>query len=166
MAGFKVTQKIDDNMKTRLQIEGAMDEHSDYGSIEAEFTDEVVFDFGDVSHINSTGIKHWVQWVEKITADRPHLRFVFINCPKAIVDQMNMVEGFLPSNSKVQSFKVPYYCETCDKDTVCTFVAGREYSVENGQLQLTIPDQKCGRDDCEMEPDVVEQKYFRFLKPR
>jgi hypothetical protein len=45
MSGFKITSKIDDNMKTRLQIDGAMDEHSDYSSIETKFTDEVVFDF-------------------------------------------------------------------------------------------------------------------------
>ena len=41
MSGFKITQKIDENMKTRIQIDGAMDEHSDYSSIEEKFTDEV-----------------------------------------------------------------------------------------------------------------------------
>ncbi len=65
MSGFKVTSKIDENMKTRLQIDGAMDEYSDYSTIETKFTDEVVFDFNDVEHINSTGIKHWVQWVSR-----------------------------------------------------------------------------------------------------
>ena len=164
MSGFKVTSKIDENMKTRLQIDGAMDEHSDYSGIDTDFTDEVVFDFNNVEHINSTGIKHWVQWVGQISADKPNLKFCFVNCPKPIVDQINMVDGFLPENSEVKSFKVPYFCEVCDKDLTCTFVLGREYEKKDGKLTLNIPDNTCDRGDCEMEPDVVEQKYFRFLK--
>lgn len=163
MSGFKVTSKIDENMKTRLQIDGAMDEYSDYSTIETKFTDEVVFDFNDVEHINSTGIKHWVQWVSKISADNPNLKFYFVNCPKPIVDQINMVDGFLPTNSIVKSFKVPYFCEVCDKDMTCTFVLGREYEFTDGKAKLSIPPNTCDRGDCEMEPDVVEQKYFKFL---
>ena len=151
-------------MKTRLQIDGAMDEHSDYSSIDAQFTDEVVIDFNNVEHINSTGIKHWVQWINKVSGDFPNLKFSFLNCPKPIVDQINMVDGFLPPKSVVRSFKVPYFCEVCDKDQICTFVLGREYDYRDGKLHLTIPDNTCDRSDCEMEPDVVEQKYFRFLK--
>ncbi len=164
MSGFKVTKKIDDNMKTRLQIDGSMDEYSDYTAIETQFTDEVVFDFNNVEHINSTGIKHWVQWVSVIVDKNPNLKFCFVNCPKPIVDQINMVDGFLPPGSVVKSFKVPYFCEVCDKDVTRTFVLGREYSFDEGRLILNIPDNTCDRSDCEMEPDVVEQKYFKFLK--
>ena len=164
MSGFKVTAKIDDNMKTRLQIDGAMDEHSDYSSIETQFTDEVVFDFDNVEHINSTGIKHWVQWISKVSTDNPNLKFFFVNCPKPIVDQINMVDGFLPQQSVVKSFKVPYFCEVCDKDMTCTFVLGREYQMDGDKVKLSIPPNTCDRADCEMEPDVVEQKYFKFLK--
>lgn len=164
MSGFKVSKKIDENMKTRLQIDGSMDEHSDYTSIETHFTDEVVFDFNNVEHINSTGIKHWVQWVARIADENPNLKFVFVNCPKPVVDQINMVDGFLPKGSSVKSFKVPYFCEVCDKDVTCTFVFGREFQMKDGKMSLTIPANKCDRSDCEMEPDVVEQKYFRFLK--
>lgn len=151
-------------MNTRIQIDGAMDEYSDYNSIETKFTDQVVFDFDNVEHINSTGIKHWVHWVAKISEANPLLKFYFVNCPKPIVDQINMVDGFLPPNSVVKSFKVPYFCEVCDKDMTCTFVLGREYNFENGKALLNIPDNTCDRGDCGMEPDVVEQKYFRFLK--
>ena len=163
MSGFKITSKIDDQMKTRLQIDGAMDEHSDYSTVETKFTDEVVFDFNNVEHINSTGIKHWVQWVAGIREANPDLKFYFINCPKPIVDQINMVDGFIPPGSVVKSFKVPYFCEVCDKDITCTFVLGREYNFEEGRVVLQVPDNTCDRADCEMEPDVVEQKYFKFL---
>ena len=167
MSGFKITSKIDENMKTRLQIDGAMDEHSDYSAIETKFTDEVVFDFNNVEHINSTGIKHWVQWVAGIKESHPNLKFCFVNCPKPIVDQINMVDGFLPEGSEVKSFKVPYFCEVCDKDITTTFVLGREYTKGgDGKITLAVPDQTCDRGDCEMEPDVVEQKYFKFLNSK
>jgi hypothetical protein len=81
------------------------------------------------------------------------------------VDQINMVEGFLPPSSVVKSFKVPFYCESCDKDMTSTFVLGREYDYDkaSGKLILRIPDNTCDQAACEMEVDVVEQKYFRFL---
>ena len=164
MSGFKVAQKVDENMKVRLTFEGAMDEHSDYTQIKNEdFTNEVVFDLEQVSHINSTGIKHWVKWIDKIQNEHPRIAFWFINTPKAIIDQINMVDGFLPGNSTVQSFKVPYYCEACEADKVYTFVLGREYQKTDAGYDLKMPDYSCDREDCEMEPDVVEQKYFRFL---
>ena len=164
MSGFKIIKKIDENMKTRLQIEGAMDEHSDYSSIETKFTDDVVFDFNDVSHINSTGIKHWVQWVSGIVDTNPSLKFYFVNCPKPIVDQINMVEGFLPRNSVVKSFKVPYYCEECEKDATYTFVLGREYKIENGKASINPPIYPCKCTEPSLEPDIIEKKYFRFLE--
>lgn len=163
MAGFKIQRKIDENMKTRLQIDGAMDEHSDYSPIETKFTDDVVFDFDGVNHINSTGIKHWVQWVSGIVSQNPSLKFYFVNCPKPIVDQINMVDGFLPKNSVVKSFKVPYYCEECEKDATYIFVLGREYKIENGQVTIEAPTYPCDCAEPSMEPDVIEQKYFRFL---
>ena len=156
--------KMDDNNNTRLQFEGPMDEHSDYKQIQFDFTDEVIFDFDRVSHINSSGIKAWVQWQNSVQESFPRLRFSFINCPKPIVDQINMVEGFIPKNSVVRSFKVPYYCETCEADKSYTFVLGREYvQNDDGTFVLKVPPNTCERSDCEMEPDVVEQKYFRFL---
>ena len=141
-----------------------MDEKSDYTPIENDFTSDVVFDFDRVTHINSTGIKYWVQWVDKIQQEFSRLNFWMINCPKAIVDQINMVEGFLPVNATVRSFKVPYYCETCNADKMYTFVLGREYQKTDTGYTLTAPDYTCDKQDCEMEPDVVEKKYFRFLQ--
>lgn len=164
MSGFKVTSKVDNDNKPLLLIDGSMDEHSDYSVIDANLSGDVTIDFNNVEHINSTGIKHWVQWTSKTKEANPGIRFYFINCPKPIVDQINMVDGFLPAGSTVKSFKVPYYCETCDKDLTMTFAIGKEYNIVDGKCTLQVPDKTCEKDDCEMEPDVVEQKYFKFLK--
>ncbi len=164
MSGFKINQKVDENMKTRLHIEGAMDEHSDYSTLGSDFTDEVVFDMENVKHINSTGIKHWVKWVQMISSANPQLKFSFINTPKCIIDQINMVDGFLPTHSTVKSFKVPFYCEDCDEDKTVTFVRDREFKKVGEEMKLEMPEHNCPKCGTPMEPDVVEQKYFRFLK--
>lgn len=163
MMGFKVSKKIDEQTNVRLQFEGAMDEHSDYTQIQGDFTQEVIVDLGEVSHINSTGIKHWVKWISDIENKYDHLTMSLVNCPKAIVDQVNMVDGFLPKNSIVRSFQVPFYCESCEADKTYTFVLGREYKKTDAGYELTVPDYTCDKPDCEMEPDVVEKKYFKFL---
>jgi len=164
MGSFKVSQKYDENNNVRLQFEGALDEHSDYSQIQGDLTNDMVIDFEAVSHINSTGIKHWVQWIDQLQSKYDSMLISLINCPKAIVDQINMVEGFLPKNSVVRSFKVPFYCETCEVDKNYTFVLGREYKKTDSGYELTVPDHSCDKEGCEMEPDVVEKKYFRFLK--
>lgn len=164
MPGFKVTKKMDDANKARLSLEGSMDEHSNYEQVALDLIDEVVFDFDNITHINSAGIKLWIQWHNRIQEKLPRLKFSFINCPKPYVDQINMVEGFIPKDSIVRSFKVPFYCETCEADKSFTFVLGREYKKTETGYEITVPDATCERSDCEMEPDVVEAKYFRFLK--
>lgn len=167
MATLKCTRKIDENSNIRIQLEGPLDEHADFGQVLFDFTNEVIFDFDRVTHINSSGIKVWVQWHQSVQKEFPRLRFSFINCPKSVVDQINMVAGFLPQSSVVRSFKVPYFCETCDKDKVFTYVLGREYTQNpDGGFDLKVPANTCDRSDCEIEPDVVEQKYFHFLKNR
>jgi len=157
---------LDENNNTRLLFEGAMDEHSDYSQIAVDFSKEVVCDFDRIKHINSAGIKAWVQWHSLVQDQLPNLKFSFINCPKPIVDQINMVTGFVPDNSLIRSFKVPYFCEECELDKTYTFVLGREYvQLDGGQFKLEIPEKPCNcESNGEMEPDVVEQKYFRFLK--
>jgi hypothetical protein len=77
-----------------------------------------------------------------------------------------MVDGFLPPGSVVKSFQSPLFIvRVCDKDITSTFVLGREYDYDkaSGKLILRIPDNTCDQAACEMEVDVVEQKYFRFL---
>ena len=166
MSGFKINIKKDEQNRTRIAFMGAMDEYSDYSTLTGDYSGDIVLDLSRVEHINSTGIKHWVQWISQINHNET--KFVFLNCPKPIVDQMNMVDGFLPPGSTIQSFNVPYYCERCDADFDTTFVLGREFNYDSGALELKFPDYPCRstekEDECELEPDVIEQKYFKFLQ--
>ena len=70
--------------------------------------ERIIFHLEDVKNFNSIGLREWIFLLRDVSA-LGHL--VFRRCSVTIVDQINMVDGFLPSNAKVQSFYVPYYNE-------------------------------------------------------
>jgi hypothetical protein len=81
-------------------------------------------------------------------------------CPKIIVDQINMVAGFLPPAAIIESFFVPYYAESSGAEKMVLFVKDKEF--KDGELHPPAS----VKDDAgeEMEMDVIEAKYFKFLK--
>ena len=77
-----------------------------------------------------------------------------------VVDQINMVQGFLPATGKVISFFVPFYNEDSGSEKSILFSYGREYTEEGVSKTPDVLDD-AGKP---MEMDVVEAKYFKFLK--
>ncbi|MNL21183.1 hypothetical protein D3C87_1424610 [compost metagenome] len=109
-----------------------------------------------VKSINSCGIREWIKWMGTASG----AQIVFKNCPKVIVDQINMVDGFLPANGRVSSFFVPYYNDDSGTEKNVLFTFGKEFT-ESG---VTPPAGIKDEDGNEMEMDVIESKYFKFLK--
>lgn len=141
-----------------FQFSGPIDEEAQFPSVDSMGSD-VVVDLKEVSSINSVGIRAWIMWF----ADFQDTTFTFVNCPKALVMQMNMVEGFLPPKSKVNSLEVPFYCEDCDEEKEVLFQVGKDVKVEGGQVKLDYDKTKICGEDCDPELDVSEVKFFRFL---
>ncbi len=137
---------------------GPIDEEAQFPSVDG-MAAQVVVDLKEVSSINSVGIRAWIMWFSEFQ----DTHFTFVNCPKALVMQMNMVEGFLPPKSEVQSLEVPFYCEDCDEEKEVLFHVGQEIQVENGQVKLNYDKSKICGGDCDPELDVSEVKFFRFL---
>lgn len=139
-----------------VKVSGTIDEDIDFTPYSLMGCGSIDIDLIQVKAINSCGIREWIKWIE--TAGKSGL--TFSNCPKVIVDQINMVDGFLPSNAKVQSFFVPYYHEESGSEKSVLFVDGTNYS--DGVLKAPAS----VKDDAgnEMEMDVIEAKYFKFLK--
>ena len=75
--------------------------------------------------------------------------------------QMNMVEGFIPKGSFVQSFAVPYYCEDCDTESRQTMTS-KDLTYSDGVVTFNSAPPKCAK-GCELELDANEKKYFKFL---
>lgn len=155
MSQFKV-EKASDGEAVVLAFEGSVDEDAIFSSIEV-VGGKIVLDLKKVSSINSCGIREWIKWVQTIPSSA---NITYKNCPKVIVDQINMVAGFLPENATVESFYVPYYSEDTGNEKMVLFTRGKEFSESGVAAPEEIKDEETGD---EMEMDVIEAKYFKFL---
>lgn len=140
----------------KVTVAGNIDEDVDFAPHSLDGAPQVQFFLGDVKSINSCGIREWIKWVN--TAGPAKVEYN--DCPKVIVDQINMVQGFLPSAGRVLSFFVPYYSDDSGSEKSVLFKVGQEFD-ESGNIKAPEVKDEAGKD---MEMDVVEAKYFKFLK--
>lgn len=140
----------------QLTLSGTIDEDVDFNQIPISGKPSVELILGGVKSINSCGIREWIKWMGTTAG----AEVKWSECPKVIVDQINMVDGFLPANGKVISFYVPYFCEDSGSEKNVLFRYGTEFS-EN---QVTPPASVKDDDGNEMEMDVIEAKYFKFIR--
>jgi hypothetical protein len=141
-----------------IRFQGEIDEDALFTGIVIPDDRETVFDLNGVRLINSCGIREWIRWMKEI---KTGTRLVWENCPKIIVDQINMVDGFLPAGAKVRSFDVPYYCEKCEKIKIVRFQAGVEFQGATVTAPTAVT---CDHCQGPVELDVIESKYFKFLR--
>lgn len=141
---------------SKVTVNGVIDEDVDFNPYNLGGSSHIEFHLGGVKSINSCGIREWIKWIE--TAGGAPVQYH--ECPKIIVDQINMVQGFLPAQGKVQSFYVPYYNDDSGSEKNVLFRYGQEFTDSGVTPPAGVKDEK----GAEMEMDVVEAKYFKFLK--
>ena len=117
---------------------------------------EISFNLKDLISINSGGIREWVILMNKMKAASISL----YECPKTLIDQVNMVKDFIPANAKVMSFYVPFYNEKNATEKNVLFVYNQDYTRDKVLPLKKVLDEKGD----EMEIDVSEAKYFKFIK--
>ncbi|MDG0816160.1 hypothetical protein [Bdellovibrio svalbardensis] len=144
--------------KLVVQMAGTIDEDVDFSQFNLAGNPAVEVELSNIKSINSCGIREWIKWIG--TAGSAAV--TFNNCPKVIVDQINMVDGFLPATGRVQSFFVPYYNDDAGSEKNVLFRYGTEFS-DGG---VTPPAAVKDDDGNEMEMDVIESKYFKFLNKK
>jgi hypothetical protein len=144
--------------KLSLQLGGIIDEDADFTPLALNGAQEIQIDMDGIKSINSCGIREWIKWIGAGSS----AKVVYSKCPKVIVDQMNMVDGFLPPYAKVESFYVPYYNEDSGSEKNILFRYGVEY--KEGQVQP--PSDVKDEGGNAMEMDIIESKYFKFIKPK
>ena len=140
----------------KVHIEGVLDEDFIYSKYPLSEADEVEFYLGKLKNINSCGIREWINWLGTIKS----VKIKLIECPKVIVDQINMVQGFISKNAIVESFYVPYFNEEAGTEKNVLFSLGKEYT----NSELNYPKEITDESGRPMELDVIESKYFKFLK--
>lgn len=140
--------------QTTVQLTGVIDEDADFSKINKLESPKIVFDFQKVSMINSCGIREWIQYLVGLGTQS---QITYVNCPQIIIEQINMVQGFIPKGGKVESFYAPYFCEDCDKET--------KMKINSADIKsFKAPICKCPDCQSEMEFDAIEAQYFNFLK--
>lgn len=140
----------------KVTVKGVIDEDVDFATHSLAGATAVDLYLGELKSINSCGIRDWIKWMS--TSGSAQIRYH--QCPKIIVDQINMVQGFLPASGKVMSFYVPFYSDDSGTEKNVLFTHSKEYT---DQGVTAIPEVKDDAGNA-MEMDVVEAKYFKFLK--
>lgn len=138
----------------RIQLNGLVDENADlsfFGALRGSTT----ISLKGVRRINSFGVRAWIDGIRKI----PRAAAIeFIECSPPVIDQVNMVAGFL-GHGKVVSFYAPMFCERCDLEEDRLFQVAD--CLKNG---ARLPEVTCGRCGKPMEMDEVEEQYLLFLR--
>jgi hypothetical protein len=140
----------------KVKITGTIDEDVDFNAHALAGASSVTLLLGAIKSINSCGIREWIKWLGSAGS----ATVTYVECPKIIVDQINMVQGFLPAGGKIQSFYVPYYNDDSGEEKNILFALGKEFT----ESSLTPPGEVLDSSGKPMEMDVVESKYFKFIK--
>lgn len=142
--------------KLNVVMGGSIDEDADFTQLSLAGAGQIDIQMGGLKSINSCGIREWIKWM----STAPAAQITFSECPKVIVDQINMVDGFLPTNAKVQSFFVPYYNDESGSEKNVLFRLGNEFTDSSVTPPAAVQDDEGNA----MEMDVIESKYFKFIK--
>jgi hypothetical protein len=137
-----------------LAVSGVIDEHADLKPL-TDVRGDVEISLRGVRRINSFGVRAWIDVMRKIPRET---RLTFIECPPPVVDQINMVHGFL-GHGQLVSFYSPMICEECDEQEDELFEVSKCRAL-GGKL----PPVKCKRCGNDMEVDDLEEQYLLFVR--
>jgi hypothetical protein len=149
---------LDDKGKSlSVRLIGSIDEECALDAIKMGNTKDVEIDMADVKFINSYGGREWIKWTHNINTKK---NIKLLNCPSIFLEYVNMIEGFIPSNGSIESFKVPYYCENCNLVTTKTYESKNTKDIGK-DIALTTG---CSNCKSPAEIDVIVPNFFKFLK--
>lgn len=165
MIGFSYELRDLEEHGTELVLIGYMDEQTILPDPDKISKDKrLIINFGRVNAILSMGVKQWIRFAEQLEQS-PHLKIEFKNCSKQIVDQINLVKGFLPENGTVTSLFVPIYCGTCNR----SFKVLRKTENIKAEIERVISSMEVN--DCDSFPSCKQTfelecnpySYLKFL---
>ncbi len=147
-----------------VSFEGEIGEEARFKPVEGIKT--ILLDLDKVTFLNSCGLRSWILWIKEVPRD---ILKIFKKCPPMVVEQMSVLDGFVPQNSIIESFYIPYYCEDCDVDAKYLALRGEDFvgaSVDSESEVALRDNMICPDCNKEMDLDILPQKYFKFLRYR
>ncbi len=137
-----------------LKLSGVIDEHADLSFFHS-LSGHARVHLGGVRRINSYGVRAWIEAVRRIPAGAT---YEFVECPPPVIDQMNMVRGFI-GQGKVTSFFAPLACEEDDIEQDHLFYVEACRAAGGKLPAVACP--KCGKP---MGIDDLEDQYLLFVR--
>jgi len=140
--------------KSIVTLTGVIDEGADFEKL-AELRGSAEFNMKGVRRVNSFGARSWMDVIRELGTK---MQLEFVECTSCIIDQLNMLEGFL-GHGRVVSFYASMLCEHCDKGSDHLFVA-RDVKNLDGRL----PRVECETCGGMMILDDLEEQYLLFIR--
>ncbi len=141
---------------TTVEFVGEIDEYVDFAELRRKLSGHVVFHLGEVSRINSAGVREWVNFVR----DLPSVSdLTFSHCSPAIVAHLNMIYNFR-GEAAIRSFYAPYVCDACDREDEKLLDVKVQFP--NGSPD-DLPEVSCEGCGEPMEFDDLPERYLSFL---
>ncbi len=156
---MKLVVKIEaQGENTTVHLGGILDERCELPVFEAPIKGKLYIDLEKLFMINSLGCRKWVNWIRDIKAEKGiHLT----NCSPPVVNQINILAGFIPENVTVDSIFVPYFCEACSVDIQKLFPVSKN---DNRPAVEAVPETvTCTQCNQPMDLDVLKSRYFAFI---
>lgn len=142
-----------------VAIAGVVDEYADFTELNLAASTLLTVDFSGVVRMNSSGIRTWVQTIMK-----NQIQLNLRNCASAVVEQFSMIPEFIGRNGQVESFFVPYHCQSCDYETKRLMRPGLDIPVGVSIDFPTSLAQACPKCGGKVEFDHNPEIYFSFLR--
>lgn len=155
-----------ENQLVIVTISGPVDENTEFPDLSKAARGVLRLELNAVTRLNSMGLKGWIAWMKSIPKN---LQVEFSLCPRAVVDQMGILNGFLPMQATVVSFLVPYHCHKCGHETDVIAIREQDYLEANTDFRekvLLSAERPCPECGSQMDWDIVPQKYFSFMRRR
>ena len=141
----------------KFVVSGDITELSDFAQLQKELGPHNELDLAGVAHVNSTGVRDWMRFMQAVTAAEQ--RLVLRRCSPSFVNQLNMISRFA-SDAEVASVLAPYACPKCDALAERLLELSKEV---DAQVDEPLPCATCGTP---MMFDDLPATYFAFLKGR
>lgn len=149
---------IERSSPEELVLSGVIDEHARLHEVVTPEHRRLVLDLGDVTFINSLGVRDWIRFLAKLAADRIQLELVRVAEP--LVHQFNMIVA-TRNGAQVRSFFAPFACDACGLEkSICLEVQPNLQALR----ALRPPDVACPTCRAPMAFNDFPERYFSFLR--
>lgn len=149
----------------RIRLEGKLDENAGLQKVsyfvstltaEAKY---IEFDASEIEGINSSGIRAWIQCLDRI--ERAGFTYSFAHLSEEMVEKATAFPNILgPIGTRVDQFEAPYFCEKCESRSIRIL---RADGFKPGSIPIVPPAASCESCKGVLILDVPPDDYFSFL---